>query len=116
LLEKLGACESKGNSPKSPKVFRKEEKKDKFPLPWRGQCGGPLLAARALPLRCAASPVLWFANCGALANALLLSAALGKCNLWLRTSVCVDIIAFDQHDVSRYAVSRRSPAFTPIDC
>jgi hypothetical protein len=32
--------------------------------------------------------------------------ALGKCNLWLRFSVCVDIIAFDQHVVCRYVVSR----------
>jgi hypothetical protein len=47
-----------------------KEKEEKFiHLPWRGQCGGPLLAARALPLRCAASAMLSSAlavpNCGA---------------------------------------------------
>jgi hypothetical protein len=43
--------------------------------------------------------------------------ALGKCNLWLRISVCVDIIAFDQHVVRRYVVYvvSRPPAFTPVD-
>ena len=40
--------------------------------------------------------------------------ALGKCNLWLRISVCVDIIAFDQHAVCRRYVVSRSFAFTPI--
>jgi hypothetical protein len=39
--------------------------------------------------------------------------ALGKCNLWLRINVCVDIIAFDQHVVCRYVVSR-SFASPPI--
>jgi hypothetical protein len=42
--------------------------------------------------------------------------ALGKCSLWLRISVCVDITAFDRHAtccVSLHAVSR-SFAFTPI--
>jgi hypothetical protein len=39
--------------------------------------------------------------------------ALGKCNLRLRISACVDIIAFDQHVLCRCVVSR-SFAFTPI--
>jgi hypothetical protein len=39
--------------------------------------------------------------------------ALGKCKLWLRINVCVDIIVFDQHVVCRYVVFR-SFAFTPI--
>jgi hypothetical protein len=48
-------------------------------LPWLRQCGGPLLAARALPLRCAASAVLIstlaMPNCR-VRKALLLSADL----------------------------------------
>jgi hypothetical protein len=74
---------------------------------------GPLLAARALPLRCAASAVLSstlaMPNCGG-RKALLLSGLtavsafrtagvtlvpLDKYNLWLRIDVCVGIIAFD---------------------
>ena len=45
---------------------------------------------------------------------LVVLVALGKCNLWLRISGCVDIIAFDQHVcVCRYVVCR-SFAFTPV--
>jgi hypothetical protein len=40
--------------------------------------------------------------------------ALGKCNLWLRISVCDDIIAFGQHAVCRYVVSRSFALLTPI--
>jgi hypothetical protein len=78
-----------------------------------GSAVGPLLAARALPLRCAASAVLSSAVLHRLCliagrKALLLSdltaasafrtavtlVSLDRCNLWLRIDVCVGIIAF----------------------
>jgi hypothetical protein len=50
---------------------------------------------------------------GSACRSAVILVALGKCNLWLRISVCVDIIAFDQHVVCRYVVCR-SFAFTPV--
>jgi hypothetical protein len=97
---------------------------------------GPLLAAHALLLRCAASAMLsslhWLI---AVREALLLfdprtlrrdrplppyqvrssrkrfrttvtPVALENCNLWLRIDVCVGIVVSDQHAVCRYVVSR----------
>ena len=50
---------------------------------------------------------------GSACRTTVIPVALEKYSLWLRIDVCVDIIAFDQHAVCRYVVSR-SFAFTPI--